>query len=469
MDEMNLNQQDQELDFPVSPEPEMPAADMPSPEELDESKPIVPKRTRKPNPQQVFKEERLPFLILGVAALLCVIFIFGSISRNSARTAKEAEQTRITELLNQEAEGLKTRAAKLAAEYNYEDAMRILASYSGGLANEPSLKALYEQYKAALADLVVWDDLSQIPNLSFRTLVADLDKATADPDRGSRFGKNYITTGEFSDILQQLYDNGYVLVSLYDFAAPGTAEDGSVTVTRRSIRLPAGKKPVILTLEGANYYSYMDACGGFASRLVLDESGKLKCQLTADDGTVSTGDYDFIPLLNSFLEAHPDFSYEGARATVAVSGYDGLFGYALDEAEALKPILTALKNDGYDLACYTYEQMEYADYGAVGIQEDLDKWTADIAPILGQVDILVYPTGGDIKGQEAYGGSKYDTLHAYGFRYFIGTGSGSSWGMTTSEYARQLRHIVSAVNLQEHPDWFTGLFDAATVLSSERS
>ena len=59
-------------------------------------------------------------------------------------------------------------------------------------------------------------------------------------------------------------------------------------------------------------------------------------------------------------------------------------------------------------------------------------------------------------------------LHGYGFRYFVGTGSGESWGMTATQYARHFRTIVSAVNLQQHPDWFEGLFDAATVLSSER-
>jgi hypothetical protein len=88
--------------------------------------------------------------------------------------------------------------------------------------------------------------------------------------------------------------------------------------------------------------------------------------------------------------------------------------------------------------------------------------------VLGETDILVYPTGGDIKGQEAYSGSKYDALHGYGFRYFVGTGSGECWGMITPEYARHIRTIVSASNLTNHPEWFAGMFDAATVLSEGR-
>jgi hypothetical protein len=128
--------------------------------------------------------------------------------------------------------------------------------------------------------------------------------------------------------------------------------------------------------------------------------------------------------------------------------------------------------DAYAIYFFKEEHGKYgwagADYGVTGLKEDLDKWFAEVTPVLGETDILVYPTGGDIKGQEAYSGSKYDALHGYGFRYFVGTGSGASWGMTATEYARHTRTIVSAVNLTEHPDWFAGMFDAATVLSAER-
>ena len=464
MDEQNLNEQ--ELELPVIPEttePVSPVTDTPTPEETDVTKPIAPRRKRRKSPQQIFKEKYLPFLILGVAGLLCLTFIFGSIGRARDRADAKAKNDRITELLREEAEDLKTRAAAMASEYDYENAMKTLASYSGGLASHKELLNLYNSYKSALADLVVWDDLSQIPNLSFRTLVADLAKASADPDRGSRYSKSYITTEEFSRILNQLYENGYVLVSLTDFAVPVTAEDGGVGVNRTSIRLPEGKKPIILTQEGVNYYSHMESCGGFADSLTVNANGELTCRMGETEGA-----FDLIPILNAFLAEHPDFSYEGARATIAVSGYEGLFGMELSEADAIKSVADKLRAQGYDIACYTYADMEYADYGVAGLQEDLDKWFADITPVLGGTDILVYPTGGDIKGQESYSGSKYDALHGYGFRYFLGTGNGSSWGMTAPEYARQQRTVVTAANLASNPEWYAGMFDAATVLSSDR-
>lgn len=451
MDELNLDPQ-----IPQTPE-------VPSPEEIDVTKPLVPRRRRRKSKQQIFKETYLPFLILGVSVVLCLSFILGSVSRDRERAAAKAQEERITQLLKDEAESLKSRAAAMAAEYDYENAMKTLASYSGGLAGHQELMNLYNGYKTALSELVVWDNLAEIPNLSFRTLMADLQKAAADPDRGSRYKKNYITTDEFSRILNQLYENGYVLVSLYDFAVPVTAEDGSVGVNRTSIRLPEGKKPIILTQEGVNFYSHMEKSGGFADCLTVSAEGQLTCRMGESEGA-----FDFVPVLNAFLAEHPDFSYEGARATIAVSGYEGVFGLPLDQSEAIRAVADKLRAQGYDIACYTYADMEYADYGVAGLNEDQEKWAAEIAPILGETDILVYPTGGDIKGQEAYTGSKYEALHGLGYRYFVGVNNGASWGMTTGDYARQQRTLVTGANLSEHPEWYAGMFDAATVLSAER-
>ena len=427
---------------------------------MDERNP-TPRRRK--STRQIFKEKYLPFIILGVAGLLILSFIFGSLSMSRSRKNNKAQADRITQLLRDEAEDLKSRAAAMAAEYDYENAMKLLSSYSGGLSSHPELMALYNRYKNALAELVVWDDLSQVPNLSFRTLVADLQKASADPDRGSRYAARHITTDEFTRILNQLYENGYVLVSLYDFAVPVTGADGSVGVNRTGIRLPEGKKPIILTQEGVNFYSHTEKCGGFADRLIVNAAGELTCVWGDQEGN-----FDLVPVLNAFLAEHPDFSYEGARATIALSGFEGLFGMDLHERDAIKAVADKLRVQGYDIACYTYADMEYADFGVSGIQEDLAKWTEQIVPILGQTDILVYPTGGDIAGHDSYSGSKYDALHSAGFRYFVGVENGVRWGMTASEYARQTRTLVTADFLKSNPEWYAGLFDAATVLSEAR-
>ncbi len=412
------------------------------------------KRVRKPTSVKVFKETYLPFLILGAAAVMIVLFIIGSLVNKQPDKPADTQSNRIAELLQQEVQELKDRAAALAELHDYAGAMACLDSYSAGLDSEPSLQALYNEYQEALDAMVVWDDPAQVPGLSFRTLVADLSKAGADPNRGNTYRSSYVTTAQFSEILQQLYDNGYVLVHLQDF-------DGE------PVRLPLGKKPIVLTQEGVNYYSHTRASGGFARRLVLDDNGALTCAMPASDGSSVTGAFDFVPILNAFVENHPDFSYNGAKATIAVSGYEGLFGYELSETEQITAVAETLLADGYVLACYTYADMSYANYGEVGLRDDLAKWTEQVEPLLGKLTTLVYPTGGDIRGQEAYSGAKYEALKEYGFRYFSGVANGTTWGMADDEYLRHFRTVVTPKTMRSDPEYYTGLFDPATVLAAE--
>jgi hypothetical protein len=45
------------------------------------------------------------------------------------------------------------------------------------------------------------------------------------------------------------------------------------------------------------------------------------------NGNTVTGDYDMVPILEKFVAQHPDFSYRGAKAVLALTGYNGLLGY----------------------------------------------------------------------------------------------------------------------------------------------
>ena len=39
-----------------------------------------------------------------------------------------------------------------------------------------------------------------------------------------------------------------------------------------------------------------------------------------------------IPLIDTFVEEHPDFSYHGAKGIIALTGYNGVLGYRTDIA-----------------------------------------------------------------------------------------------------------------------------------------
>ena len=111
-----------------------------------------------------------------------------------------------------------------------------------------------------------------------------------------------------------MYDKGYVLVSPHDMATVN--DDG--TMSRGKIMVPEGKIPFVLSQDDVSYYHYMDG-DGCASKLVLDENGEVKNEYVEADGSVSVGDYDLVPLLDTFIKEHPDFSYHGRKGILAMT------------------------------------------------------------------------------------------------------------------------------------------------------
>ncbi len=461
----------------------------------------VSSRRKKRSQIQIFREDYLPLVIIGIALILILVFIIGSISlgvqkrkfdRHNALEASAsiaAEEAR----LNEQAQKLVSEADSLASGFDYDGAISVLNKFTGDPSAYPLISDKLTEYTAAKEQLVAWNDPSQIPNLSFQLLIADTSRAFTHEIYGSSFNRNFVTTGEFTAILQQLYDNGYILVSLDDFLTTQTADDGSTVFTAKPLYLPNGKKPIVLTQTNVNYNLYLidsdgdmlpdDKGGGFASKLVLNEDGSFACEMIDSNGQTVTGNYDLVPILESFIASHPDFSYKGARAVLALTGYNGLFGYRTHKAaiEALgetayteavnraTTVAAALRSAGYELAFYTYENIPYGESSTTQILSDLKNWQEEAESIVGKLDIMVYAQQSDISTDEVYSGEKYETLKNAGFNYFLGfCENGVSKVSIANDYVRQGRILVSGSSMAYHSEWFSNLFDASMVLDKTR-
>ncbi|MBE7002061.1 MAG: hypothetical protein E7421_05125 [Ruminococcaceae bacterium] len=469
-------------------------------EQFNESSRRANPRRKQRTQMQIFKETYLPALIAGVAIILILVFIIGSITRGvqkgkaeknasiAASSSVAAEQAR----LEQAAKNLIAEANKLMAGYDYQGAITLLNAFEGDLSKFPALNDKILECEAAQKTMVAWEDPSQIPNLSFQLLVADPARGFSHETYGYSINRNFITTDEFSKILQQLYDNGYILVDLDDFVTTETGADGTTIYKAKPLYLPNGKKPIMLTQTNVNYNYYLidsdgdkkaDAKGtGIASKLLWN-GFEFTCEMVDASGNLVTGAYDMVPILENFIKTHPDFSYRGARAILALTGYNGLFGYrthpsakdTFGDAEYQQAIqdagmvAKALRDSGYTLACYTYENIPYGDSSVTQIKNDMSGWTNEVVPILGNIDILTYAQLTDITTDPVYSGEKYDTLYNLGFRYYIGfCEDGKPWASITDRYVRQGRIMVTGSNLAHHSDWFTNLFDVSSVLDTTR-
>lgn len=456
-------------------------------------RPVNPRR-KKRTKMQIFKEVYLPVVIAGAAVLMIFIFIIGSITRaiqNSqynaqVREASSLAESRRLEKESAEAEDLLKQAAKCSRHFDYAGAIELLESFSGDTEEFPEVENAIAEYTAAQESLVLWNDPSKVLNLSFQLLIADPQRAFNDATYGNAYARNFVTTDEFSRILRQLYENGYILVGLEDV----TNSEGPL-----DLYLPEGKKPLILTQTNVNYNTYMiDSDGdklpdkdgdGFASKLVLDANGNITCEMVDAQGDIINGAFDLVPILDSFVATHPDFSYKGAKAVLALTGYDGLFGYRTNpaaeetfgaaayaqEIDNARQIAQVLRSTGYELACYTYENVSYAEYTTAQINDELERWRNEVRPILGFVNILVYAQNQDISPNDTdYTGDKFNSLYEFGFRYYLGfCKGGEAFYASANDHIRMGRILVSGANLTANPTWFQPHFDPSEILDPSRS
>ena len=246
-------------------------------------------------------------------------------------SADDAAQTADTSEDGDTASAL-AKASLLAAGYDYDSAIDTLHAVPDYEQYEEITSAIteYETQKAACVPV----DVNSVPHIFYHSLVNDTNRAfdVSVLGQGSVDGMNaWMTTiEEFDKITQQLYDRGYVYVRLRDLVVESVGDDGQKHFApNTNLMLPPDKKAIVLSVDDLAYYhSYKPA--GFPEKLVIDDEGLVKCLYTTAEGETLVGDFDVVPRLNTFLREHPDGAYHGARGMIAMTGYDGVFGYRTD-------------------------------------------------------------------------------------------------------------------------------------------
>lgn len=353
---------------------------------------------------------------------------------------------------------LLARAKLLADGYDYDGAVALLAGNEEFSSAEEvtAAAAEYEGIKQTLVE----QDISQIPHVFFHSILMDPAKAFDGESDSKGYNQVMTTKSEFDKILAELYNRGYVLVRLHDLAHEETDENGTVRMVKGKIMLPEGKRALVMSQDDVCYYAYMEG-DGFASRIVIGSDGKPTCEMLMDDGTVSTGAYDLVPILEEFIKEHPDFSYRGARAVLAFTGYEGILGYRTaasyqDEnpnyeadRQQAAAVAQCLRDNGWELASHSWG---HRDLGKISMEDflaDTNKWEAEVEPLLGPTDIILYPFGADVADWHSYdaGNERYNYLYSVGFRYFCNVDSSQNWVQLGSQYLRQGRRNLDGYRM----------------------
>ena len=323
--------------------------------------------------------------------------------------------------------------------------------------------------------LVAWGANQVVEHIFFHPVIAYPQWAFHDcpASQEQRYGLDdwMVTVDEYNKILQNLYDKDYIIVSMNDVWSEVDTPNGP-RMQRNTLMIPEGKKPLIISFDDTNYYDYMLE-EGFTSKLVLADDGNIwaECTDPYTQETFLTRDLDAITILDKFVEEHPDFSLNGVKGCLSLTGYQGILGYrtqndidiaandprrpAFDanrqaEIEAVKPIIQRLKETGWYFGSHTWGHIRLSTRSMEQIQRDTRRWAEEVGSLVGPTSILFYPHGarpdGDHDQGETYG-EQFKWLQSQGFRIFASVG--------TSSYS-QVKSTISAVICDRlHPDGTT--------------
>ena len=401
-----------------------------------------PKKTKKKSKKQLEEEQR-------------------QAEEAAAREAEEAELRR----KEQRRDELMAEARNLRDGYYYDKALTLLSTCP--VPNDETQKLIADIRNRK--DSLVKYEGDQYYHIFFHSLIADPAKAF-DGDYDSDGYDLYMTTvSEFKAMLPLLEEAGFIL---YDITDMVKFVDGQAVM--QDIYLPEGKKPLVLSIDDVNYYEYMSG-DGFAERMDVDAEGNI---VTVVDG-VPTYDGDVMPILDQYVKEHPAFSWQGAKGIVAITGYEGAFGYRITDLEMFdektqkwmlektQTVAKALRDTGWQIACHSYTHNNY--WGNLSItmdqeQYDIGRWLRDIAPYVGGSNIFIAPFGVSFGSED----SRFRYLVDNGFNIYCSVDSAMPC-YVRDDFFLQGRLNLDGLVMKQYPGRISRFFfDPAEVLDPAR-
>ena len=428
-------------------------------------------------------------LLLGALLLALVVVALAFFLRRPKRNGPAAsasdadqsvEETTVAKLTSEE---ILADAAKKAAQYDYDAAIAAIEADEKTAQSEAGQAAItkYNEIKGTL----VRQDPQKITHVFFHTLIMDNKKAFDGDNRQNGYNDVMTTKPEFEKMMQAMYDKGYVLVRIHDVAYEvDDPETGGKKMVWGDIMLPPGKTAFVLSQDDVNYYEYMDG-DGFAKDIIVGPNGKPLNEMVMDDGSISVGASDLIPILDEFIERHPDFSYRGAKGIIAVTGYNGVFGYRTDpsyegknpnieaDRQKVREVAQCLRDDGWELASHSWGHRNYGKIPFTELETDNQKWQDYVGELIGGTDILLFPFGADVGDWHPYkdDNERYQYLHNSGFRYFCNVDSNQYYVQKGQDYLRQGRRNLDGYRLWQDmtvKNHTSDLFNASDIFDKDR-
>jgi hypothetical protein len=275
------------------------------------------------------------------------------------------------------------------------------------------------------------------------------------------FDETKITPDEFKNILEELYKNDYILININHLFF---IENNVIYPS--TLLLPKNKKPVILSFNNVSYKSSCQNLGGI-DKIIIDRNNQFATYTTKksiQDRVMH--DNEFIPILESFINYHPDFSHMSARGIIFCTGENGLLGYethsknssAKHETKRVFEIVNKLKYNGWSFGCNNYKYVYEDTLTDLQFAKDLSLWQKEIQTIIGHTPLYAYPYGTHSTTND----SKQQILLNNNFKIFF-TNSMKTSLTLFKNILLMTRKPVNGITLRNNYEDFSELFNCEKV------
>ncbi|WP_243296498.1 polysaccharide deacetylase family protein [Bacillus litorisediminis] len=307
-----------------------------------------------------------------------------------------------------------------------------------------------------------------VEHIFFHPLIVYPELAFDGDAMAQGYNDYFVTVNEFKRVLNELYKNNYILIDINELFQI----NGDQSITRRELKLPEGKKPLILSIDDMNYYDYMRENGN-VYKLVLNENGTIASYAKSPQGEdLISYDHAIVPILDQFVQSHPDFSFRGAKGLIALTGYEGVLGYRTNQvnspayhqekADALK-VIRRLKETGWTFASHGWGHLDANKVDYNRFVQDTERWKQEVESLVGPTNVYIYPYG----SRPDTGGDKFNYLFESGFKILCSVGpSPYLQSYETKGFMMDRRHI-DGIALQTQQERLRPLMDAEKVLEAE--
>lgn len=274
------------------------------------------------------------------------------------------------------------------------------------------------------------------------------------------FYRDCVTSIEFERFLNEMHNNNYVLVDIYD-----CYEILNNKVIKKDLYLPKNKKPFILSFDDM---SFDTKSKGMSDKLILDDFGNI-ASFTQSNEVQIEYNKESIPILENFILKHPDFSFKGARGIICPTGYNGILGYRINktnpnfmlEIKKVTPLVNKLKELGYKFASHTYNHIQVGNVDYETLSKDTKKYEDEIIPIIGKTNILSFPCG-----KFTFNENKLKLLKDFGFNIFLCVGTNKQ-EIFESDCLFLKRHVLDGGSMLKYRKQLLPIIDTTKIYDYE--